>query len=197
TVVPMSPLPALLPGGFRALNAPVAAAHPTTGDLLVVWNDQLLGDPDILAVRSTDGGDTWSTPVRVNDDAPGQGQYFPWLVFDAAGTAHAIWYDRRQNGSDLDVYLASSSYGGASWGTNVRITAQSFTPVLPADTSVPFIGDYNALAAGGGKLYTFFQDAREGNQDVYVAVVGGPEGFFTDGFESGDTTSWTSTVGDP
>ena len=198
TVAEMSPLPATLPGGFRALNAPVAAAHPATGDLLVVWNDQLFGDPDILAVRSSDGGAVWGAPVRVNDDPAGSGQYFPWLVFDDTGTAHAIWYDRRQNGSDLDVYLASSGDGGATWGANRRITAQSFTPVLPAEGgAASFIGDYNGLAASGGALYPFYQDAREGNQDVYVAVVSLQEGVFEDGFESGDTSAWSSSTGSP
>ncbi len=191
----MHPLPATLPGGFRALNAPIAAADPLSGDLLVVWNDQLLGDADVLAVRSSDGGDNWSTPVRVNDDPAGRTQCFPWLTFDAGGVAHAIWYDRRQDGTNLDVYYATSGDGGATWSANLRLTAESFAPILPWDTSVAFLGDYNAIAAAGGRVYPFYQDSREGNQDVWVAVISSnPDALFSDGFESGDTTAWSTTV---
>ncbi|MCH9650399.1 MAG: glycoside hydrolase [Deltaproteobacteria bacterium] len=197
SIAAMSPLPSTLPGGFRALNAPIATVDPVTGDLLVLWNDQLFGNPDILATSSTDGGDTWSTPVQVNDDASGQAQFYPWVVIDESRIAHAIWYDRRQNGSDIDVYYATSSDLGATWSDNVRITAQAFTPVLPHDGGAAFIGDYNAIAAEGGKAYPFFQDAREGNQDVYVVTISTEEAIFTDGFESGDTASWSSTVAPP
>ncbi len=196
-IVTMSPLPSTMPGGFRMINLPSAADDPFTGDLLVLWNDQAFGDPDILAIRSDDGGDTWSEPVRVNDDGGGDAQFFPWVAFDDAGIAHAAWYDRRQNGFDIDVYFASSADGGATWSPNVRVTAESFTPVLPWDTSVDFIGDYNAVAAGGGQAYPFYQDARSGIQDVYVSRVPTVSAIFTDGFESGDASAWDGSVGLP
>ncbi len=197
SIVSMSPLPTTLSGGFRSLNAPIAAAHPASGNLLVLWNDQFFGNPDILAIRSTDGGDTWSAPVQVNDDLTSNDQFFPWVVFDEAGLAHAIWYDRRHNGTDIDVYYATSSDGGATWSENLRITAQSFTPVLPGDGGANFIGDYNAIAAAAGKAYPFYQDAREGNQDVYVAIVGSAESIFANGFETGDSGAWSATVPPP
>lgn len=170
-IVPMSPLPSSLPGGFRIVNLPSAVADPLTGDLLVVWNDQALGDPDILAIRSQDAGETWSAPVRVNDDPAGAAQFFPWVTFDAAGVAYCVWYDRREDGFDIDVYLARSLDGGTTWDDNVRVTASAFTPVLPNDTSVDFVGDYNGITAAGGIAYPFYQDARRGEQDVYVALV--------------------------
>lgn len=195
SIVPMNPLPSTMtPGPYRIVNLPTAAAHPVSGDLLVLWNDQAMGDPDVLAVRSTDGGATWSAPVKVNDDAGTDAQFFPWVVFDEAGTAHAVWYDQRQNGSDLDVYTASSTDGGATWSPNVRVTAAAFTPVLPWEGgAAAFIGDYNGIAAAGGRVYPFYQDSREGNQDVWISVIGRPE-IFADGFESGDGSGWDGVV---
>ena len=197
-IAPMSPLPSTLPGGFRIVNLPSAADDPLTGDLLVVWNDQLFGGPDILAITSDDGGDTWSEPVRVNDDVGGDAQFFPWVTFDGEGIAHVVWYDRRENGFDVDVYFASSADGGATWSPNVRVTAASFAPVLPWEGgAAAFLGDYNAVAAANGHAYPFYQDARSGIQDVYVAIVPTVSAVFTDGFETGDASAWDGTVGLP
>jgi hypothetical protein len=164
------------------VNLPSAAADPLTGAIVVVWNDQLFGDPDILSVRSADGGFTWSDPVRVNDDAGGMAQFFPWIAFDPHGVAHVCWYDRREDGTDIDVYYAQSTDDGSSWQPNVRVTAAAFPPILPWDTTTPFIGDYNAIAANGTTVFPCFQDAREGNQDVYVALLpGGPPASISEG----------------
>jgi hypothetical protein len=170
-IVAMDPLPSSLPPGFRIVNLPSADAHPGTGTLVVVWNDQRFGDADILSVRSTDGGITWSDPIRVNDDASGQAQFFPWISFDASGVGHVVWYDRRGNGFDIDVYLARTLDAGQSYQANVRVTADAFEPVLPWDTSVDFIGDYNGVAATPTVSFPFYQDARRGIQEVWVAQV--------------------------
>ena len=174
-IAEMFPLPSTMPGGFRMINLPSAAVDPATGTLVVVWNDQRFGNPDIVSVRSTDSGLTWSLPIRVNDDAGTNAQFFPWITFDPHGNAHVCWYDRREDGFKIDVYAARTTNAGASFETNVRVTAAAFTPVLPWDTSVPFIGDYNGIAASATTVYPCYQDAREGNQDVYVALLpGGP-----------------------
>jgi hypothetical protein len=142
------------------INIPSAAADPLTGTLIVVWNDQLFGNPDILSIRSTDGGMTWSGPIRINDDAGTAAQFFPWIAFDPHGTAHVCWYDRREDGYDIDVYYARSTDGGATFEENVRVTAAAYTPILPWDTTVAFIGDYNGIAANATTVFPCYQDAR-------------------------------------
>ena len=195
SIVAMQPLPSSVPtgeGGYRLLNLPSAAAAPN-GDLLVVWNDQLLGDADILAIRSTDGGDTWSAPVRVNDDAAGALQFFPWVAIDDAGAVHVVWYDRRHDNVDLDVYYAASTDGGVTFGANQRLTAASFVPVLPTEGgAAAFIGDYNGIAAGPAGVFPFYQDSRRGEQDVWVQRLAGA--LFRDGFESGGTGAWSASL---
>jgi uncharacterized membrane protein YdjX (TVP38/TMEM64 family) len=193
-VVSMTPLPSSVPapeGGYRLLNLPSAAVAPN-GDLVVVWNDRRFGDADIVSVRSTDGGDTWEAPVRVNDDPPGALQFFPWVAIDDRGVVHVVWYDRRNDDVDLDVYYAESTDGGATFEPNRRITAASFTPVLPSEGgAAAFIGDYNGIAAGAAGVFPFYQDSRRGEQDVWVSRL--PSPLFRDGFESGDSAGWSAT----
>ena len=56
-------------------------------------------DPlDVHFIRSTDGGTTWSAPVRVNDDPIGNGkvQFLTWMAVDPTdGSVNVIFYDRR------------------------------------------------------------------------------------------------------
>lgn len=192
-IVDMDPLPSTInPGGFRMVNLPVAAAAPD-GTLVVLWNDQLFGDPDILSIRSTDGGASWSLPIRVNDDIGGAAQFLPWIDFDESGVGWAVWYDRRNDPAKIDVYLARTDDAGASWQPNQRVTGASFTPVLPSEGgAAAFIGDYNAIAASAGRVYPCFQDSRRGEQDVWVVAI--DAWIFRDGFESGDTGNWSATV---
>jgi hypothetical protein len=117
----------------------------------------------------------------------------PWISFDERGVAWAVWYDRRHDPSAIDVYLARSDDAGATWRPNQRVTGTGFVPVLPSEGgAAAFIGDYNGVAATAGRVYPFYQDARRGEQDVWVAVV--ELAIFADGFESGDTTGWSTTA---
>ncbi|MCK7531413.1 MAG: glycoside hydrolase [Marinilabiliales bacterium] len=71
-------------------------------------------DTDIFFIRSTDGGGTWSSPLRVNDDGPGKQQFFTWMTVDQAnGDIYIVFYDRRGHADNYtDVYMAVSHDGG-------------------------------------------------------------------------------------
>jgi hypothetical protein len=66
-------------GIYRANGLPVtASAGPYRGSIYVNWTDQRNGptDTDVWLTRCDDGGQNWSAPIRVNDDAPGRHQFF-------------------------------------------------------------------------------------------------------------------------
>lgn len=160
---------------FRRNSFPTAAMDNSTGTyagyVYAAWADDRNGDPDIYFTRSTDGGATWSTPLRVNDDAAGNGrdQFFPWMAVDAKGNIHLMWHDRRGDPANrkFHVYIATSRDGGVSFDRNLRVTD------VPSDGGLTgFLGDYAALAARGGKIVPFWSDLRPGTgeEDAYIEV---------------------------
>src|SRR5690606_5048684 len=123
---------------------------PHKGTLYINWADQKNGedDTDIWLIKSTDGGETWSEPKRVNDDEPGKHQFFTWLTVDqSTGYLYTVFFDRRNhNDHGTDVYMAYSRDGGETF-TNVKISENPFYP--DADM---FFGDYNNIAAVNGEI---------------------------------------------
>ncbi len=145
------------------------------GRLYIAYMDRGDGDQDIFLRYSDDGGTTWSSPLRVNDDAYGNGadQFHPWLVVSEDGVVNVVFYDRRNDPGNLlmDVYVAQSFDGGASFESNVRVTTVSSDPTA-GSVRAGLIGEYIGLAAASSeRLHPVWTDTREGNQDTYTAIV--------------------------
>jgi len=155
------------PGGWniaieglgRANGMPVTGTDisegPDRGTVYINWadlrnNDGQDGDADIFFSRSTDGGDTWSGPLRVNQDPVGNGrdQFFTWMSVDPVdGSVNIVYYDRREgDGSDIHVYLARSTDGGRTFSEQ-KISDESFVP-----NPNLFFGDYNGISAYDGRV---------------------------------------------
>jgi len=163
----------LVQGFFRAFLdlqglAVDESSRASAGTLYMAWHDGrnnrqpdplggCLGpaDPaycfgDVLLSRSSDGGLTWSDPVRVNDDDPrlGVDQHFPALDVDRSGTVYTAFYDKRRDNRNLlmDLVVARSRDGGRTW-TNTRATQAPFPSIVGQDAVVNpvYMGDYNAV----------------------------------------------------
>ncbi|MGA1820036.1 MAG: hypothetical protein ACMUHU_03405 [Thermoplasmatota archaeon] len=78
------------------------------GTIAVTWMDYTLGNPNIFATTSTDGGSTWSKPARVNDHAPSVYKDEPVVGLDAGGDAHVLWWERINQQADMDMKHARS-----------------------------------------------------------------------------------------
>ena len=82
------------------------------------WSGSTTGD-DIYFTKSSNGGRSWSTPMRVNDDAGPAPQAQPNLALDSANNIYIAWTDMR-NGNN-DVYFSKSITGGLTFSANVRV----------------------------------------------------------------------------
>lgn len=175
-------LPDHLPGStFRNISLPTFAVSPTDGALVLAWADTRYGDADVLAMRSTNAGATWSSPARVNHDrvADGKDQFQPELAVAPDGVFTCSWFDRRYDPKDrlIDVDIAQSLNGGLTFGHNLRVTRKSWNPSVDApvpDASVPdtFIGDYQALAVDDQAAHPLWNDTQNGvSQQIRTAVL--------------------------
>lgn len=153
-----------------------------SGDsLYVTWADGRGGDEDVLLRRSGDGGETWSEPVKVNDNpADGTDQFLPKVDVAPEGRVNVVFLDGRNDpsGKMLDAYLATSSDGGRTFG-NIKVSAQPFDssvgPTFGDDYGTDF-GTRLGLASGDGKAYAVWTDTHlgtpvTGRQDVAFAAV--------------------------
>lgn len=88
----------------------------------------------IRYARSTDGGQSFSTPVILNDDRQIVSHRFDSLAIDGQGGVAVVWLDARSlddknaKGSpqtQVGLYAAVSNNGGASFGQNRKIADHS------------------------------------------------------------------------
>lgn len=145
-------------GAGRANGMPVTVVDlsdgPNRGTIHVTWTDERNGDHDVFTMASKDGGDTWSAPVRVNDDpvANKKDQFFTWMAVDPVdGSVNVMFYDRRDlDGTKTAVTLARSVDGGKSF-RNTRLPLEPFEFLGGA-----FFGDYSGIAAYAGRVVPIF-----------------------------------------
>jgi len=162
-----------IPGIYRANGLPVTACDissgPYRGNVYINWTDQRNGvtDSDVWFIKSTDGGVTWGTVKRVNDDPPGKQQFFTWMTVDQTnGDLYFVFYDRRNySNNQTDVYMARSSDGGETF-VNFKISESPFTP-----SSGVFFGDYTNIAAHNGIVRPIWTRLNSGSLSLYCAIV--------------------------
>jgi hypothetical protein len=172
-VVPDATRPHYGDRAIRPFTIPAAAVDrssgPHRGRIYIVWPDARHGDPDILLTWSDDRGNSWSEPVRVNDDSAGNGaeQFLPAVSVDGRGGVHVTFLDTRDDPANAlySQQLATSTDGGATFGPNIRIS----DGIHPHGGI--FLGDYASATVAEGRLHPVWPDARRGDQDVFTHAV--------------------------
>lgn len=127
---------------------------------------------DVFYIRSTDGGASFSAPLKLNDDPTNTTQLLPAIAAADDGALGVKWWDRRNDpiNDDLtDVYMTISSDGGASFKKNFRLTDHNWA-FGPSEFG-SYHGDYDGLAAEGDKFFACWSDERASDPDVYFTTV--------------------------
>jgi hypothetical protein len=141
--------------------------------LLAIVNPSGTDIVDVYFNRSTDGGQTWGTPVRVNAD-PVSGtaiQWFPSMSVAPSGRIDVTYNSNHDTGSaNLSVfYYTYSTDEGQSWSTPVALTP-------PWNSSVGYpqqnkIGDYYDQESDDVGVFVAMAATMNGEQDVYFIRI--------------------------
>ena len=179
------------PGGLagQVFLAVDRSGGPTNNNVYMVASVQPTGfgtGTDVMFVRSTDGGLTFSAPHRINDDPINHNKWhwFGTLAVAPNGRIDSVWLDSRNaaNNTDSQLFYSFSTDGGVTWAPNVAVSAP-FTPFegWPVQNK---IGDYITIVSDntGGDVaypatYNFNPSSGQHEQDVYfvrVSPTGGP-----------------------
>jgi len=181
TIIPTDGLPNTR---FRDGITENFAASPTyAGHLYLTYEDWDGTQMDVWFTQSTDGGLTWSQPVRVNDNGDAAGmpsdQFQPSVAAGPAGAVAIAFYDRRnacpndasvlaadvgRTNFCIDVSLQAykdTGAGAARVGSNVRISQFTWDPEQPGQrvgglSQYPCAGARDPCPDGRGFIGDYF-----------------------------------------
>ncbi|MFZ1322713.1 MAG: T9SS type A sorting domain-containing protein [Ignavibacteria bacterium] len=151
---------------------------PRNGWIYIVASDVNLApagsDADVVIHRSSDGGVTWSSGVRVNQDPLNNGkvQFFPAIRVDESGGVNVVYYDNRNYpsvGDSCQVYVSRSLDGGTTW-TDMLVSDHSWKVKGEAGLG-NYMGDYIGITSGSGKLWPFWFDDKSGTMQAWTTSV--------------------------
>jgi hypothetical protein len=174
---------------FRFFAILSAAVDPNNGHLYVAWTDNRnfnTNGTDVMYVKSTDGGATWSPqPIRLSHDPTGlvRDHHTPVITIGTDSRIHAFWMDRRLDPTNrfFDEWYSSSTDGGATWLPDVKVSdvAQDLNVGFPPGSGNA-AGDYWGIDTYLDTVYVAWNDTRSTTeQDIYVSrghisSAGGP-----------------------
>ncbi|MEP6685396.1 MAG: FG-GAP-like repeat-containing protein [Verrucomicrobiota bacterium] len=168
------------PPGIRSGSfLPSATADRKNGNLYVVYQALSGAVPRILFTKSTNAGTTWTTPFPISNNTTDTAVFNPAIAASPDGrTLTAAFYDNRthpERNTLVDMFLAASFNGGASWEPNIRLTSVSTDATLaPLTDGGYMLGDYLGIAGSinpNVPAVPVWIDTRMGNPDPFITRI--------------------------
>jgi hypothetical protein len=177
----------------RDTTNPSFAVDGRSGNLYAVWEDGRFSNfqyNDVAFSMSSDGGVTWSPPIRINQTPQNipplnRQAFYPVIAVARNGTIAVTYYDFRLNTPDpgvpTDYWMVqchpspgTPATNPANWGNEVRLTSASFDlEALPVVIDGFWFGDYLGLASvGGGFVSTFGAVDQSSITSIFYRRVG-------------------------
>ncbi len=159
--------PTAISGNFVAVESPDVATNGT-GTWVIVFGVERQAaagarpSDDIYAVRSSDGGRTWSAPALLADVADDLG---PEIATNGKGAWVVVWGASADSFSPSSVWFARSIDEGLTWSTPTRIETE------PASTSEAYPAD--VFAHGSTDTWIIGADTADDTVAVSRSVDGG------------------------
>ena len=167
---------------------PEFAAGPE-GNLYAVWQDSRFsptGASKIAFSMSTDGGLTWSAPIRADQSAGDAPAFVPQIHASSDGTVGVNYYtlepasNANPGLTNADIaHCDSGCSDPAGWtanGETLLSTTGPFDYTTAPDAGGYFLGDYQGLTASGTTFDPFFMMsqpiAKKGQSDPFANQAG-------------------------
>lgn len=183
--IPGGVLQGVLPRFVQASRLTVQpAVAARNGSVYMAWANSTslaFGDPtshsNILFMRSDDGGQTWTGPIRVNPSMANDVHHvLPALAIDEDPNGVHVLYFTQHADESVDVDLANSHDRGQTFAADRTVHATSAPFVLPPSnvplpsSAQPFattnydrqiatcyaLGEYLSVASANGTVHTLF-----------------------------------------
>jgi hypothetical protein len=149
-----------------------SASDPTGKFVAITWASRMTageGDDDVWLLYSKDGGDTWTQPIRVNDNTTKSRQFESWVAVDTFGRVHVAWTDYRDGGQN-ETFYARSADPTKGFEKNLQVTDGR------GSGATDFLGDYKGIAVQGSDVLIVWQDTRRDSGDIYFSRAAGAAG---------------------
>ena len=163
---------------------PSAAVDPVRNALYVAWQDARYrtdGRNDIVVSRSTDGGQHWDTPRRVNGDTREMRNHFTPVVAAYDGIVAVTFRTRDGDAPWVHIRVGLSLDGGTTFRKPRRFGRRGdLRYAWIASTGAPllFLGDYAGLAADADGLHAVWirpakptGDSNDWHQTTWAARI--------------------------
>lgn len=149
---------------------------PGRGNVYVCAAVDRLSNPDpgdVMFARSTDGGETFEAPVRINTDlSTSNTQWFATMSVAPTGRIDVIWLDTRVDptgGVMSALFYSYSLDQGMTWSENEQMSMM-FDPHLgwPQQNKM---GDYFDMVSDLDGAHLAWANTLNGEQDVYYSYI--------------------------
>jgi len=149
------------------------------GYLYVLCSVQRYSNNDILDVmfsRSSNGGTSWSAPVKINSDVVSSNyHWFGTMSVAPNGRIDVVWLDTRDHpGSNISsLYYSYSTDAGTTWSANERLS-DYFDPHVGWPNQQK-MGDYFDMESDSSGAHLAWAGTFNNEEDVYYSYIS-PEG---------------------
>jgi hypothetical protein len=175
---------------YVVIEATVPGSETPTGTTYGTVASGTGSQGSIYFSKTTNGGDTWSTPIRIDPQAKGH-QFYPDVDVDN-GVLYAVYHDSRNDnasgppgtagdfrtvpfgnvwvggaagstaGIGLETWYSTSTDGGSTW-TDAKASDVTYLQNYEqfGNRDVPFFGDYNYVDVVGSTVLMNWTDSRD------------------------------------